>query len=71
MRYNKGYSGRGQEFFDAEQLERLERLMQYYPSLTDWIDPLMGREARGGELEARASLKAISPPLTLRPGLPT
>lgn len=54
LRYNKGHAGRGQKFFDAGQLERLERLMQYYPSLTDWIDRLMGREESGGELESTA-----------------
>ena len=47
LRYNKGEAGRGNAFFDATQLERLERLIGYYPQLSEWKGVLMGAGATG------------------------
>ena len=41
-RFNKGVSGRGQEYFTPLHFARLQRLLSYYPQLTDWMPDLLG-----------------------------
>ncbi|MGC8534235.1 MAG: sulfotransferase domain-containing protein [Rhizomicrobium sp.] len=42
LRFNKGETGRGQDYFGTSHLRRLERLLSYYPILTSWREQLMG-----------------------------
>ena len=41
-RYNKGKQGRGKEYFSPFHLEKLRRLLSYYPQLESWSSELMG-----------------------------
>ncbi len=41
-RYNKGMPGRGKEYFSHFHLEKLRRLLCYYPQLESWLPELMG-----------------------------
>ena len=41
LRYNKGASGRGREYFSPAHLERLSRMMRYHPILDGWRDALL------------------------------
>ncbi|HEY1630739.1 MAG TPA: hypothetical protein VGF56_05455 [Rhizomicrobium sp.] len=36
LRFNQGRAGRGTEYFSTAQLQRLERLLSYHPSLEEW-----------------------------------
>jgi hypothetical protein len=40
-RYNKGTSGRGATYFSSLQIERLSRLLSYYPDLDTWLPDLV------------------------------
>jgi hypothetical protein len=42
-RYNKGVAGRGQSYFTPAHLERLQRLVSYYPELRPWRADLLGQ----------------------------
>jgi hypothetical protein len=41
LRFNKGVSGRGAEFFTSGQIARLSGLIDGYPELADWMDILL------------------------------
>jgi hypothetical protein len=41
FRYNKGVSGRGRDRFSTAQIERLRRLIGFYPDLAGWTDRLV------------------------------
>lgn len=40
LRYNKGVSGRGKDYFSAEQIERMVRLFAPFKSLEPWMNEL-------------------------------
>lgn len=42
FRFNKGKSGRGQEYFSSAHRERISRLLAYYPQLESWTPELLG-----------------------------
>jgi hypothetical protein len=41
LRYNKGESGRGANYFRSAQLNRLSRMVGHYPVLADWHERLL------------------------------
>lgn len=41
LRFNKGTSGRGKEYFSPAHLERLERMLSFHPVLNDWRAELL------------------------------
>ncbi|MGA7711427.1 MAG: hypothetical protein WCA81_05960 [Rhizomicrobium sp.] len=41
-RYHKGKQGRGKEYFSSLHVEKLRRLLSYYPQLEPWSPELMG-----------------------------
>ena len=47
FRYNKGVSGRGRQRFSKAQIERLKRLIGFYPDLADWTEMLVPAQAVG------------------------
>jgi len=44
-RFNKGSSGRGREYFSAEHIARLARMLSQYKQLEPWMGELMGDTA--------------------------
>jgi hypothetical protein len=42
-RFNKGESGRSASYFTAEHIERLGRMLDYYPALANQRDELLGK----------------------------
>jgi hypothetical protein len=40
-RYNKGISGRGKDYFQPSHFGRLQKLLAYYPQLSDWAPELL------------------------------
>jgi hypothetical protein len=47
LRFNKGEAGRGQKYFDAGHLRKLDRLLSYYPVLAPWQAQLTGPALSG------------------------
>jgi hypothetical protein len=41
LRFNKGTSGRGKEYFSSAHLERMERMLSFHPVLNDWRAELL------------------------------
>lgn len=40
-RYNKGVEGRGKDYFTPAHLDRLRRMLTYYPQLASWMPDLL------------------------------
>jgi hypothetical protein len=45
FRFNQGRQGRGGEYFSPAQLEKLRRMLSYYPQTAPWLGELMGGAA--------------------------
>ena len=41
LRFNKGITGRGHEYFSNAHRQRLMRMLDYYPAFSDWRDKLL------------------------------
>ena len=63
-RFNQGAAGRGRHTFTPEHLERLARLLSYYPQLAPWMPVLTGGEAHAAQSSARPPSTMISAPST-------
>jgi hypothetical protein len=61
FRFNRGETGRGRIYFSPAQMEKLNRLLSYYPQLEDWMPALLGG---GGQSSARPPSTMISAPST-------
>jgi len=61
-RFHQGVAGRGRRTFTAAHLERLARLLSYYPQLKAWVPVLLGGGA--SQSSARPPSTMISAPST-------
>jgi Sulfotransferase domain len=58
FRYRQGVSGRGRARFNPAQVERLRRMLAYYPVLESWMDRLIPPPSAASEPGARSSATA-------------